>query len=82
MLATVNEWRDNEGLGVLQADELAEGIWVHFSMIEMDGYKTLRVGERVDVDVEGPLSFSQDGFRFRAIAVRPLHAPPTSQAGG
>jgi hypothetical protein len=46
--------------------------WVHFSAIYMDGYKTLVPGQAVEVDVEGPLPFEQDGYRYRAKAVSPL----------
>ena len=74
MRATVQEWSDEEGWGVLAAPEIdSDGIWVHFSVIEMDGYKTLKPGGLVEVDVEGPLSFEQDGYRYRAIRVNPLH---------
>jgi len=41
-------------------------------MIEADGFRTLVVGQEVDAVVEGPLPFDQDGYRYRAIAVRPL----------
>jgi cold shock protein len=48
------------------ADNVPEGIWVHFSNIEMGGFKTLTPGQRVEVEVEGPLPFDQDGFSYRA----------------
>lgn len=73
MIATVSEWSDDEGWGVVWANEVPEGIWVHFSAIAMEGYRTLRPGERVDVDVEGPLPFEQDGFRYRSRSLRPLY---------
>jgi cold shock CspA family protein len=44
----------------------------HFSAIEMEDYKTLTPGRTVEVDVEGPLPFEQDGFRYRAQRVRPF----------
>jgi CspA family cold shock protein len=73
MVATVAEWYDENGWGVLFSDHISEGIWVHFSKIDMDGYKTLEIGERVEVDVEGPLGFDQDGFSYRARRVYPLY---------
>jgi cold shock CspA family protein len=72
VIANVVEWRNEEGWGVLEADEILERIWVHFSAIVMDGYKTLRVGEPVEAQVEGPLDFLQDGYRYCATCVRPL----------
>lgn len=66
IVATVAEWNDDEGWGVLEADAFPDGIWVHFSAINADGYQTLRPGQSVEVDVEGPLTFDQDGYRHRA----------------
>lgn len=71
--ATVEWWSDEEGWGALaEFDETPGGVFVHFSAIQVDGYKTLRPGQKVDASVEGPLPFDQDGYRFRANAVWPL----------
>ena len=43
--------------------------WVHFSAIEIDGYRSLRAGASVDFDYEPA---EQDGFRFVATSVRKL----------
>ena len=60
--ATVEWWREEEGWGALAAtDETPGGIFVHFSSLQMDGYKSLRTGQKVDAKVEGPLRFKQDG---------------------
>jgi|tagenome__1003787_1003787.scaffolds.fasta_scaffold20536956_2 cold shock CspA family protein len=68
--AEVDWWSNEEGWGALVAGDVPEGIFVHFSAIEMEGYKTLREGQRVAALIEGPLDFEQDGYRYRAIAVR------------
>jgi len=52
--------------------DVPEGIWVHFSAIEIEGYKTLHPGQAVEVEVAGPLPFEQDGYRYRADRLRPL----------
>ena len=71
--AVVEWWSDEEGWGALaESAETPGGVFVHFSAIEMDGYKTLRHGDEVDAVVEGPLPFDQDGYRYRATAVWPL----------
>ena len=71
--ATVEWWSDEEGWGALSdSDEIPGGAFVHFSAIQMDGYKALRPGQKVDARIEGPLSFFQDGYRYRATAVWPL----------
>lgn len=72
VIATVREWHDDEGWGVVRADGIPGDIWVPFSAIQTEGYKKLDPGGRVEVEVEGPLPFEQDGFRYRALTVRPL----------
>lgn len=73
VLGSVAEWSDGEGWGVVFAEEVPEGIWVHFSAVQMEGYKGLEPGEPVEVDIEGPLPFEQDGDRYRARRLRPLY---------
>jgi CspA family cold shock protein len=70
VIATVREWSDEEGWGVLVADEVPGDIFAHFSNIQMDGYKTLKPGEHVEIEVVGPVAIrafgpqpGQDGFR-------------------
>lgn len=70
--ATVDWWSTEEGWGALSAVDAPGGIFVHFSVIQMVGFKTLRPGQEVEAEIEGPLSFEQDGYRFRAVSVRPV----------
>jgi CspA family cold shock protein len=71
--ATVEWWSEEEGSGALtESDEMPGGAFVHFSAIQMEGYKSLRQGQKVDARIEGPLPFDQDGYRYRATAVWPL----------
>jgi CspA family cold shock protein len=72
VIATVREWTDEEGWGVLSADEIPEGIWAHFSAIAEDPtvFRSLAPGERVEVDVQDMSPGDQDGFRYRARSVR------------
>jgi cold shock CspA family protein len=53
VIATVREWSDEEGWGVLSADDTPGDIFLHFSNIQMDGYKSLQPGEQVEVEVRG-----------------------------
>ena len=65
--ATVDWWSDEEGWGALADPGGAPGgVFVHFSVIQMDGYKSLAAGQRVEAVIEGPLDFDQDGYRFTA----------------
>jgi CspA family cold shock protein len=79
VIATVRWFDDKEGRGVLDAPEAPGGIFVHYSAIDVEGYKTLREEQAVEVDVEGPLAFDQDGCRYRALRVVPLRWEPTQR---
>lgn len=51
---TVKWFKNEKGYGFITGDD-GEDVFVHFSAIEMDGYKTLREGQQVSYDVsEGP----------------------------
>jgi CspA family cold shock protein len=65
----VREYDDREGFGVIDSLDTPEGCWVHFSMIEVPGWKTLFAGQLVRFTFESEVE--QDGFVFRALQVRP-----------
>ncbi len=45
------KWFSNEkGYGFIERDE-GDDVFVHFSAIAMDGYKSLREGQRVEFEV-------------------------------
>lgn len=69
VLATVREWHDDLGWGVLDSAETPEGCWTHFSAIETEvhEYLKLRTGDVVELEWEAP---GQDGFAYRAVLVR------------
>lgn len=51
---TVKWFNASKGYGFIQR-EAGEDVFVHFKSIVMDGYKTLKQGDRVQFDVEeGP----------------------------
>ena len=66
----VRAFAPDEGWGVIDAPEVPGGCFVHFSNIEMDGYRALTAGQRVRFRYEH-LGFLQDGCRYRALAVWP-----------
>jgi CspA family cold shock protein len=46
------KWFDNKkGFGFISQDEGGPDVFVHFSCIEGDGFKTLAEGDRVQFDV-------------------------------
>ena len=52
-------WHDKEGWGAVALPVVDGEIWVHFSDLIMEGYRTLGPGQRVSVKYETP---SQDGI--------------------
>ncbi|BCB90592.1 S1 domain-containing protein [Phytohabitans suffuscus] len=64
--ATVREWRDDEGWGVLDSADTPGGCWAHFSSIDMPGYRVLERGGTVRLTWESP---GQDGYEYRAVRV-------------
>lgn len=51
---TVKWFRNEKGYGFITTDE-GEDVFVHFSSIEMDGFKTLDEGQKVSFEVtQGP----------------------------
>ena len=49
LAGTVREWRG--GYGFIQRDDNGGSLFVHQSDIEMDGYRQLAVGERVEFEI-------------------------------
>jgi cold shock protein len=67
---TVAWWDDALGWGALaDSEETPGGAFVHFSVIEMEGFRTLRPGQTVEAVVQ---EGGQDGYDYSAILVRPL----------
>lgn len=52
--ATVREWNDEEGWGVLDSAETPGGCFGHYSDIRAVGFRTLSAGQRVDLAWEAP----------------------------
>ena len=48
----VKWFNESKGYGFIQRDETGKDIFVHFSGIVCEGYKTLREGQRVEFKVE------------------------------
>ncbi|MDR2655109.1 MAG: cold-shock protein [Oscillospiraceae bacterium] len=66
---TVKWFNGDKGFGFITCDDGSEDVFVHFSAIEMDGYKTLNEGQKVTFDTEQD---PKNTNKFRAVRVRSL----------
>lgn len=78
---SVKFFKAEKGWGAISSPELPEGFdaWVHFSTIEMDGYRALETGDQVEFTYE---EAQQDSFRFRATRVRKLGLVVSTSSSG
>ncbi|MBI1729251.1 cold-shock protein [Candidatus Acetothermia bacterium] len=60
----VKWFNDSKGFGFLEQDNGGPDVFVHFSAITMEGYKSLREGQAVVFDVE------EDAKGLRAANVK------------
>lgn len=49
---TVKWFNDAKGYGFITPDASGEDLFAHFSAIKMDGFKTLKQGQRVTFDLK------------------------------
>jgi len=66
---TVKWFNATKGFGFLACDEGGDDVFVHFSAIQIDGFKTLEEGQRVEFEVEDD---PKNTGKLRAVNVRPL----------
>jgi len=63
---TVKWFNDAKGFGFIEQADGGEDVFVHFSGIEQDGYKSLSEGQSVEFDVQ------EDAKGLRAVNVKVL----------
>lgn len=70
-IGKVKEFLDEEGWGVLTSADVPGDVWMHFSHLDVPGYRAVQVGQTVEFDWD---SFppGQDGYYYRAT--RPLRS--------
>jgi len=63
---TVKWFNSEKGFGFITNDESGEDVFVHFSSIVSEGFKSLDDGQKVTFDTE---SDPKDSRKFRAVNV-------------
>ena len=66
---TVKWFNETKGFGFISNDEGGDDVFVHFSAIMTDGFKTLAEGQKVSYDTEPD---PKNSIKLRAVNVRPL----------
>ena len=66
---TVKWFNAEKGYGFIADDTGGDDVFVHFSAIVADGYKTLNEGQKVTFDTEVD---PKNSAKLRAVNVKPL----------
>ena len=66
---TVKWFNSEKGFGFISNDNGGDDVFVHFSAISSDGFKTLAEGQKVTFDTEVDPKNSQ---KYRAVNVCPV----------
>ena len=69
MNGTVKWINESKGYGFISNDEGGEDVFVHFSAIQTEGFKTLAEGQKVSFETEPD---PKNSAKLRAVNVRPL----------
>src|ERR1700704_2621709 len=80
---TVKWFNDAKGYGFITPDDGSEDLFAHFSAIQMQGFKTLKEGQKVSFDVtQGPKGKQASNFKGARGALFSGRKPPRSTPRG
>ena len=71
-IGVVKWFNDVKGFGFIQPDDGGPDAFAHFSAIQMDGYRSLKEGARVDFEL------SQGAKGLMALNIRASGSPPAA----
>jgi len=78
-MGTVKWFNNAKGYGFVLSEDKGEDLFIHYSSIQMDGYKSLKAGQQVQYDVqEGPKG--KHAINIRASEVSGEGASTTDKA--
>jgi len=63
---TVKYFNDLKGWGIITSDDTRNDVYVHYTAINMDGFKTLQQGQQVIFD----LARIDNGFRASNVSLQ------------
>jgi len=69
MNGTVKWFNEEKGFGFISNDDGSGDVFVHFSAIRSNGFKTLKEGQKVSYETE---TDPKDSRKLRAVNVMPL----------
>ncbi|MDK2776506.1 MAG: cold shock domain-containing protein CspD [Pseudomonadota bacterium] len=71
------KWFNNaKGYGFILADDGNEDLFAHYSMIQMDGYRTLKAGQAVEFETR-PSDKGTHAINIRTIDANSSDSTPT-----
>ena len=79
---TVKWFNDAKGFGFITPDDGGEDLFAHFSAIQMNGFKTLKEGQKVQFEVtQGPKGKQASNIQNAWLSIRPLSKTPGKTGG-
>lgn len=69
MNGTVKWFSDGKGYGFVSNDDGGDDIFVHYTMIQTEGFRTLKQGQKVTFETEPD---PRDSGKLRAVNVVPV----------